>query len=141
MVLFDRTGLAIAARFVPRDSLKHEWNFHQQCRTPIGRDILTDNLRGVRTGIDFADLMIDDMDVAYFRHAKSGGHRRSLETTEPVQPLIEFSKSCAVGTLAVVMQTISLHVTSGYVGLSGDLFSNLFAILQTTAAKRRIETV
>jgi hypothetical protein len=111
MALLDRTGLTIAARFVPRNSSEHEGNFHQQRRTPIGRDILTDNLSGVRARIDFASLMIDDMNIAHFRHTKSGGYRRSIETAEPVQSSIEFSKSCTIGALAVVVQTVSLHVT------------------------------
>ncbi len=109
-VFCDRTGLTIATRFIPSDSSEHEWNFHQQRRTPIGRDILADDLSGIRTGVDFAGLMIDDMDVAYFRHTKRGGGRRSIETAEPVQSSIEFSKSCTIGALAIVVQAVSLHV-------------------------------
>jgi len=141
MALLDRTGLTIAAWFVPRDLPEHEGNFHQQRHPPIGRDILTDNLSGVRAGIDFAGLMIDDMDVAYLRHAKSGGYRRSLETTEPVQSSIKLRKSCTIGTLAVVVQAVSFHATSGHVRLNGNRFSNLFTVLQTTAAKHQIATV
>ena len=119
-VLRDRTGFTIATRFVPRDSSEHEGNFHQQRRTPIGRDILADNLGSVRARIDFASLMIDDMDVAYFWHTKSGGYRRPLKTAEPVQSSIEFSKSCTFGALAVVVQTVSLHVNSGRGRLNED---------------------
>ena len=59
--------------------------------------------------------MIDDMDVAYFRRAKRGWYPRSFKTTEPVQAPIEFGKSCAIGALAVVVQTVSLHVNQGIV--------------------------
>ena len=109
-MLCDRTGLTIATRFIPSDSSEHEGNFHQQRRTPIGGDILADDLSGIRAGVDFASLMINDMDVAYFRHTKSGDGSRSIETAEPVQSPVEFSKPGTIGTLAVVVQAISLHV-------------------------------
>jgi hypothetical protein len=105
---------------VPRDSSEHKRNFHQQRRAPIGRDILADNLGGVRARIDFASLMIDDMDVVYFRRTKRGGNRRSLKTAKRVQSSIEFSKSCTFGALAVVVQTVSLHVNSGRGRLNED---------------------
>ena len=120
-VLRDRTGFTIATRFVPRDSSEHKRNFHQQRRAPIGWDILADNLGGVRARIDFASLMIDNMDVAYFRRTKSGGNRRSLKTAKPVQSSIEFSKSCTFGAVAVVVQTVSLHLIQGVSTKTSDL--------------------
>ena len=76
------------------------------------------HLGSVRAGIDLARLMIDDMDIAYFRRTKNGRCCRSLKTTEPVQYPVDCSKSCAIEALAIVVQTVSFHIPEHVSGKS-----------------------
>ncbi|MBH0187105.1 MAG: hypothetical protein HP477_17265 [Nitrospira sp.] len=119
MGLLDCTQISITAGFLSSHSLKHERQLHKQCYDPIGRDVLTHNLGGVRTRKNSAALMIDNMDITDRWHAKSRRGGGSIEAPKPIQTSIPLPKFCTVCTLTIVVKGISLHnASASVIGLS-----------------------